>query len=195
MESLLVHYLSVWKPLAYAAAFVGMMFEGDIIVLTSFFLVYERFFSFFLIVPVLLAGSLSGDFMWWSFGVFIKHLPSIFQTWVRYVAEPFEAQLFKRPWRLLFLAKFTYGLRHALLMRSAMLGMPFKKLFLVDVATTSVWMLLVGILGYFSGASFALVRGAVRYAEIAVFAVFFGFLFIQHAFIRSRLAAETKKRV
>lgn len=192
MDSLLLHYLSLWKPLAYGAAFVGMIFEGDVVVFTSFFLLYQRFFSFFAIVPVLFAGSLLGDFMWWCFGIFIRHLPKMFHKWVHYVAEPFDVQLFKRPWHLLFLAKFTYGLRHALLMRSAMLGMPFKKILFIDVVTTAVWMAILGSLGYFSGASFEIVRKYLRYAEVVVLLIFLAFLSIQHVVIRMRLAAETK---
>ncbi|MBI2120422.1 MAG: hypothetical protein HYT94_02240 [Parcubacteria group bacterium] len=44
-QSLFLYYLTVWKPLGYVLASLGMVFEGDGVLFTVAFLTSEGFFD------------------------------------------------------------------------------------------------------------------------------------------------------
>lgn len=179
MDSLILHYLALatYRPIAYLVVFLGMVFEGDIILFSAAFLAHQGILN---PVPVFLTalwGMIFGDNMWYSLGR-RKNYP--FKQWAEKLAQPFDEQLLKNPMRTIFVSKFTYGFNRAILMRAGSLRLNWKKLEESDILATLLWMAIVGGLGYFSSASFNYAKTYLRYGEIALILSLLLFVALEH---------------
>lgn len=170
MESLALHYLTLWRPLGYALIFFGMIIEGDITLFIALFLTHQGFFDFGDAILAVFSGVCIGDFLWYRIGIRLNGRPSFFSSWIERLSRPFDNHLVMRPLHTIFLSKFAYGLNHVALMRSGMLGVQKSKLFKSDFSATVLWVSIVGGFGYFSSASLLLAKHYIRFAEFALLA-------------------------
>ncbi len=77
----------------------------------------------------------------------------------------FDEALWRQPLRTLIISKFVYGLGHITVMRGANAGIPTRRFLRLDLWATLFWFLIVGGLGYLSGASIELVKKYFHGAE------------------------------
>lgn len=169
MQSVILPFLALWKPLGYLLVFLGMVFEGDLALFTTGFLTNQGFFDPLDIILTVAGGVLLGDFLWYEFGRRLNdHAPEPIKRWVAKVVGPFDEHIVKRPFHSIFLSKFTYGLHHVLLMRMGMRGINFREFFKSDLIATPIWILIVGGLGYFSGLSLDLAKRYLKFVELAL---------------------------
>lgn len=164
-DGLVLHYLSLWRPLGYALVFLGMMVEGDIILFTAAFLTHQGFFVLGDMLIAALGGAFLGDWLWYMLGLRLSRFTLIKKLSDR-IASPFDAHLKEWPFRTLFISKFTYGIGHLLLTRAGLLKFSRAEFFKADTVAILVWAIIVGGLGYLSSASFVLVH---RYLRIVGF--------------------------
>lgn len=185
-----VHFLSLWRPLGYVLLFIGMVFEGDIIFFTAAFLTHQGFFDLGNMLVIALSGAFIGDWLWYMLGLKLSRF-----SWVRKLSEriasPFDTHIAERPFRTLFLSKFTYGIGHLLLTRAGLLGISPKKFLEADVLAVLSWAAVVGGLGYLGSASFVLIH---RYLRILGFGILIAWILffiagerILSYFLRKRL--------
>lgn len=167
-ESFFLHFLSSSLPLAYIVIFLGMVFEGDILLFTVAFLAQQGVFNPFQLVIVVLAGVLAGDYGWYLVGVRIVPKFSRLARWVEHIAQPIDQHLTNRQLRTITISKFAYSIHHPILMRAGILRLDAKKLMQNDVVASFVWIAVVGGLGYFSSLSVGLFRHYIKYAEIGL---------------------------
>lgn len=158
---LLIHYLSLWRPLGYFLVFFGMMIEGDLVLFTAAFLTHQGFFDLNNMLVFSLGGAFIGDWLWYLLGLRLSRFRLIRKLSDR-VTSRFDTHLAERPFRTLFISKFTYGIGHLLLARAGLLRVKPQKFLKADVTAILIWALLVGGLGYLSSASFVLVRQYLR---------------------------------
>ena len=170
-------WISSW---GYLIAFLGMVIEGDAVIFLFGFLTQLRFFNPIMIFLFLITGAVLGDAAWYWLGSHFHRLPSFVIRWIERVAPPFDNHLQNRTFRTLFISKFTYGLHHAFFVRAGMLRLPLRRLFRVDILASIPWILIVGTLGYFSGASFIYVKHLVKFVEVLFVLGIAGFLVLAH---------------
>ena len=164
----LLSYLLAWSPLAYAIIFLGAVLEGDITVFSAFFLAYHGFLSPWIVIVVAFLGCVLGDICWYWLGYYAeKKLPRL-AHWAEKITRRFDDHLREHPIRTIFISKFTYGLNHATLMRSAMLRIPLYEVLESDIPAIVLWITIVGSLGYFSGLSYDHIREYFRFLEVAL---------------------------
>ncbi|MBI1755382.1 VTT domain-containing protein [Candidatus Azambacteria bacterium] len=182
MESLLLHYLVLWKPLGYALLGAGMMVEGDATLFTAAFLTQQGFFDPGDMLFWTLSGALAGDIIWYYLGVrFTNAAPSsLVARFVNRLAKPFDGHLIKRLFHTIFISKFTYGIHHALLMRAGMLGITIRDYMLAAFPATILWFVIIVAIGYAFGESFLLLKHYLRFAEIALLAALILFFVLEH---------------
>lgn len=179
-QSLFLSYLVIWKPLGYILAFLGMVFEGDGVLFTVAFLTAEGFFDVGDMLVVVLLSVIFGDTLWYWIGrKYVVAFPRVV-GWVDRFAKPFDRHLLDRPTRTLLLTKFVYGAHHAVLIRAGMFQMDFKKFIKSDLLSISVWVAVIGGLGYFSSFSLAYEKKYLRYAEIALLIGLVLFFVVEH---------------
>jgi membrane-associated protein len=168
LHSLFLFYLTVWRPLGYVLVAFGMVFEGDGMLFTSAFLTAEGFFDIGDILIVIFISVLLGDSMWYWIG---KKYAMRFPRFVNVVnkfAKPFDRQMTRNPTRTLIVTKFLYGAHHAVLIRSGMLNLGFKKFIKGDLIAIPVWVSVVGGLGFFSERTLLPARQYLKFAEISL---------------------------
>ena len=174
-------------PLGYLAVFLGMIVEGDAVLFSAAFLTEEGLFRLVPIFFTVISGVLVGDLLWYALGAWIGKSPSLIRRWAEGIAKPFEKSLRERPLRTIFISKFTYGFHHPILMRAGSLHMKLSDYVRYDFISTLAWIAIVGGLGYFSGASFSLVKHYLKVAELGLFFILVTFFVVWHFIInRSR---------
>lgn len=177
-HTLFLHYVSSLGVFAYLLVFVGMILEGDVIFFTAVFLAHQRILDLDELLLAVLAGALIGDILWYKIGERLDKKSGFFRRLASKISKSLDRHLVKRPLSTLFIAKFTYGIYHAVLLRAGALKLPFKSFFKVISSSTVVWMLLVGGLAYFSSESFNLVKRYLKYGEIGLLIGFVFFILL-----------------
>lgn len=178
METIILHQLVLYRPLGYAVVFIDMFFMGDLSVFTAAFLAHRGFFDPAAVAGISFAGALCGDAAWYWFGRRTSLAPVM--RWVGKLIGPFDGHLHRRPSRTLFIGRFTYGVYHALLLHAGAEKIPYKDVIVGGVPSALVWIAVIGGLGYFSSASFSLVRHYVRFVEIALLIALLAFVIVSH---------------
>ncbi|MBI2100868.1 MAG: VTT domain-containing protein [Candidatus Vogelbacteria bacterium] len=138
-----------------------------------------------------LVGMMLGDSLWYWLGRWLDDSRHVLARWASRVGRPFDHHLLTRSLHTILLSKFTYGIHHAILVRAgAMKQLLWFEFLRLDFISTAVWVCVIGALGYLSGASFALVKHYIKFAELASgFAVLL-FLVFWHL-----LAKRTRKPI
>lgn len=183
MELLFLDMLIWWPPLGYILIFLAMVFEGDIALFTAAFLTNLGLFDPGDALVTALLGVLIGDWLWYEAGKHIHRLPAFLATRVEKLAAPFDEKIKVRPFRILLLTKFAYGIHHLILLRSGASGLRLSRFFAADLPASLIWVAVVGSLGYFFGAS---LFGAERYLKFGEVGILAGviLLFIAEKLIR-----------
>lgn len=195
-NSLILHYLYVWalwKPIGYSLVFLGMTLEGDMILFTIGFLTQQGLLDVPYVFLFAVAGAVAGDVAWYWLGSKLKtpyRLFSLIRRWIDRASPPLDEHLVNRTMHTIFVSKFVYGFNHLILMRAGMLRLRLKSFIKANIIATIFWVLVVGGLGYLSGASFILIRRYLRFAEIALLIGLAIFFTLWHFVITKRLEKE-----
>ncbi len=189
MDSLM-HLGAIWKPFAYAIVFTGMILEGDAVLFIAGFLAFQGYFDIVSIFFTVLSGVIIGDTLWYRLGVWIKDSHAFLGRWIGRIAQPFDERLLRDPLKTIFISKFTYGFNHAIIVRAGSLGIKWKNLEKSDILASLFWILVVGGLGYASGASFPLFKQYLKFGEIAL-----GSAFLLLIAVEFFIAKKTKKKI
>lgn len=165
-HSFLLQSLIAWRPLGYALVFIGLMIEGDAILFAAAFLTRMGFFDFGDMTAIVLAGTLLGDTAWYELGARFRDSTWRIARWAERLTAPVDTHIRERPFRTIFISKFTYGLHHPILMRAGAIRLGYPRFIRVDFVATILWASIVGGLGYFSSYSFVLIRHYLRIGEV-----------------------------
>lgn len=187
VDSLVLHYLEIWRPVGYGLIFFGMIFEGDIFLFTAGFLVFQGFLSGCLTFFVVFSGVLIGDSWWYLLGHWINSSPHPFNRWLVRIVKPFDNHLMNWSLHTIFISKFIYGIHHLILIRAGILGLPYKKYISYDLISALAWIFVIGGLGFLSGASFELIRHNLRFVEYALVIGLAVFIILQRLVVRRQL--------
>jgi len=168
MDSLFLHYLGLWSPLAYAGVFLGMAAEGDPILFAIGFLTHRGFFKLPYIAVVVYSGVLFGDLCWYRLGTHLVGREGRIRRWVERIAAPFDKFIIAHPRRAIFISKFIYGLHRPTLIRAAMLGVPTKEFIRINIVAAAAWITVVGGIAYMASSSLSLIKHYFKFAEVAL---------------------------
>lgn len=176
---MIFHYIISHQTFAYLIIFVGMMIEGDVLLFTAGFLANRGIFDVITLLIIIFSGVILGDNLWYIFGEIIKK-ESYLYGFIERLTLPFDEHLKNRTIRTIFIAKFAYGFYRPLLLRAGSQNLSFKKFIKADVFASTVWIFLIGGLGYISSASFFIIRRYLRYTELTLFLGIAIFILISH---------------
>jgi len=182
MHFLFLNTLSSWGPAIYALIFIAMIVEGDASLFATAFLAHEGILDPAITLIVVYVGVTAGDILWYLLGVRMSGMKGRLAHKIERLAKPFDRQLSSRPVHLIFVSKFTYGIHHAILARAGMLRMNFKRFIEIDLLGNTLWVAVVGGLGYFLSLSLPLLRHYFRFVEVGLFFGLLLFIFLQHRF-------------
>lgn len=188
MDSFLLNYLVLWEKFAYVLIFIGIVLEGDIVLFVSAFLAYSGFLNGWYVFLIAFFGAVIGDLFSYKIGYWLNNWSRLFNKFIdrfRFLDSHLEA----RPFHTIFISKFTYGFHRLLFFRAGILNFNLKKLLEYDLASIMVWLIIVWGLGYFSGASFSIVKKYFRFTEFGLL-IFVAIFFIFEYFIGKKSKKE-----
>ncbi len=184
METLLFQYLLLWKPLGYFLIFLGLALEGDTALFITSFLTYHGFFDIWKFLLAAFSGAIIGDIFWYWLGQRINNSSSFINKITNRIKFA-DNHLINRLPHTIFVSKFIYGTHHLIMLRAGALNIDLKKIIKYNFLPTLLWILLIGGLGYLSGASFIIIKKYVRFIEIGLLIALIIF-FIVERFIKKR---------
>lgn len=191
MHALIADVVAV-PLLAYGIVFLVMLFEGDIAMLSAFFFVERGALGFSPTLIAVLFGAVAGEALWFFAGRHGGH-GSVGRVITR-LASPlarFDRHFAAHPFLTLFISKFAYGLHHLVVFRVGGLRGDGRTFARYDVPATLLWIVIVGTLGYLSGASLSLVERHLRSVELALLSAIVCVIIIEH--IVARLMRELRQ--
>jgi len=166
----------------YILLFLGTLFEGPLMMLSSGLLYHQGQVSFWPIYLVLVFGDLTADVIWYAVGYWGAR--PFFDRYGKYLdLTPEVIQKVERRFnhfsdRILIISKLTmgFGLSLATLTISGMLRVPFWRYAVINLACGFVWTGFLFSIGYFFGNIYELVPNYLRIAFviISLTAAFFG---------------------
>lgn len=160
-----------------------MLFEGEVTLFTVAYLTHHGYFDLPDIAPIVIAGVIAGDLMWYELGKHVFKSPFL-DKWLGRASKKLDEQIQKSPGRAIFISKFTYGLHRLTLIRSGFLNVPFFKFFRADLLSSLIWIILIGALGFAASAGIKLFVHLLKYAEIGLAAAVLIFLLAEQWFGR-----------
>lgn len=188
MDSYLLDYLILWQKFAYLLIFIGIVLEGDIILFASAFLAYKGFFNLWYVLFIAFFAANIGDLLWYKAGHWLNNLSNLFNKFIKRF-QFLDNHLEVRPFHTIFVSKFTYGFHRLLFMRAGILNFNLVELSKYNLIPNTVWIIVVFGLGYFSGASFSIVKKYFLFTEIGLF-IFILLFFILEYFLSKRFKKE-----
>lgn len=180
--------------LVYGGIFVAMIIEGgEAVLFSAFFLIHKGIVDPLITLPLLYAGVVLGDVLWYLATPYIASWP-LLRSIVR-LTSVFDPLITKRPFRAFAMTKFAYGLHHPMIVRFAILKVPLTHFLLYTSLLSLVWVVLMACIGYGVFASIAYIEHFVKFAEIGITLAIVGFFVFQRiigAYFESLAAGKSE---
>ncbi len=172
----LLHFIESSK---YILLFLGTIFEGPVIMLSSGFIYRLGGFDLLPMYLVLVSGDFTADIGWYFIGRFgarnlIYKFGHIFGITEQSIKKS-EYYFSKYHDKILIISKLTMGLGFALviLMVAGMLKVSFKKYVILNLIGGFIWTALLLTIGYFFGNIYSLISGPEKIVFVlCVLAIF-----------------------
>jgi len=167
MKTLILNYLLVSPLFTYLVILGGSLIEGDVTLFTSAFLLSQGYLNIPLVFLTTVLGVAISDLAWYFFGRKIDQGTLVFR-WLMKIVKPLDRHFDERTFRTIVISKFAYGMGHLTSMKAGSKGMTFKSFLKLNFSATLIWYAVLASLGYISGASFELLKGYIKYTELAI---------------------------
>ncbi len=194
---LFIVFVQAHRFIGYAILFVGMLLEGETLLLGSGILIHLGAFdpldTFFLA----LTGSLVGDFLWYYLGTFLYrryHESKIINYAKRNILRVFPNFEHKPFWSIV-ISKFIYGTNRSMLMLCGFSKIKLSLFVKAEVFAAPLWTMISLVLGYVLSYAALNITRHLRIFGIIVVSTIIIFLAIEHfIFIQVRTAAQKQNK-
>ena len=174
MESFF-HNTILWlESSKYVLLFIGTLFEGPVVMLSSGFLYKLGQFDFLPMYLALVSGDFTADIGWYCLGRFgtrnaifkYGHFLGITRDALEKVEESFR----KYHQKILIISKLTMGLGFSLvvLIVAGIFKVPFKNYVILNLIGGFIWAAFLITIGYFLGNIYTMISGPAKIIFILV---------------------------
>lgn len=149
--NLLIYFVESHQILAYVLIYVGLIFEGELFLISTGILVHLGALNFWLTLLFVFLGALSKTFLGYALGEFIhkkfnQHKLFIYlQKRVYGILPRFKT----KPFWSIFISKFIMGANNTVIIFSGYEKIDYKKFLKAEISATIIWAPLLLSLGYF----------------------------------------------
>ncbi len=168
LNSLIPNFLFLITSYKYLLLFMGIVIEGPILMVASGILILAGFFDPYVALPIIIAGDLVGDIIWYyigyffaepflkKYGKFFKLTPEIFLK----AKELFN----KYHVKILLISKLTvgFGMSLATLMAAGATHVPLKKYISLNFLGEIILVSILLSVGYFFGQLYNSISHAMK---------------------------------
>lgn len=159
-----VSFLNNWP---YVVVFFGMFIDANITIITSAVLIGRNILGPFAAIFTILIGGISEQFFWYWTGRKLGKRQFIMK-WADKLSQKYDSHFIEKTFHSLIISKFIYGLHRVALIRVGMLNLGFKKFIKASLPSTIIWLIVVGLIGFFFSASFDVLKHYLKYGELVL---------------------------
>ncbi len=147
----LVRLVEHHQVLAYLILYIGLIFEGELFLISTGILTHLGAFNFWASLVFLLLGGLSKTFFGYALGEFLckKFNHHRFFKFVQKRVYNVLPRFKTRPFWSIFISKFIMGTNHFVIIFSGYEKIDYKKFLKAEISATVIWVPLMLSLGYF----------------------------------------------
>ncbi|MDQ3075593.1 MAG: DedA family protein [bacterium] len=144
----LVEHHQVW---AYAIIFLGLIFEGEVILITTGVLAHLGAVNFNFALIFILAGGIIKTLLGYYVGKHIHHRwhKTKFVQYLEHRVGDVMPNFERKPFWSIFISKFIIGVNHFVILFSGYKKIHFKTYLKAEFISTAIWAPLLLSLGYF----------------------------------------------
>lgn len=148
---LLINLVEHHQVLVYFLIFIGLVFEGDVVLISTGILIHLGALNFWLALAFILLGALGKTLLGYSVGIFLhnKWRHTRFMTYVEKKVSRLMPHFQEKPFWSIFLSKFIMGTGQVVTIFSGYKRISFKKYMQAESIATIIWAPGVMLLGYF----------------------------------------------
>lgn len=188
MESFFHNTILFFESSKYVLLFVGTLFEGPVIMLSSGFLYKLGQFDFLPMYLALVFGDFTADIGWYCLGRFgtreVLFKYGHFLGITRDALEKVEEHFRRYHQKILIISKLTMGFGFSLvvLIVAGMFKVPFKNYIILNLIGGFIWAAILLTIGYFLGNIYTMISGPAKIVFILVvfLVVVFGIRYINN---------------
>jgi membrane protein DedA with SNARE-associated domain len=173
--------LGLW---VYPAIALAIFLEGEAVIYSVMFLTFEGMLKLKFTLPIVCASVLATDFISYQVGVYGPRFFPRLAKFYSHLTAPLDDRLRSLSFTVYLISKFTYGMHRAVLIRSGMIGVPFKKLLKINLVTSAIWIATITGAAYASWQSISYIGKSLRYIEVVllvgIIVILLGSHFISH---------------
>ncbi len=172
MHNALEFFIQANPFIVYALIFLGMLIEGEGIILFASIFAWQGLISWPMLGIVVIIGTICGDLLWYSAGKYLKN--TAFGIWLdkRYekTGHWVYEHIVSRYGRYALISKFMYFTTRPTIFLAGWHGFDFKKFFKATSIATIIWAFAMIIVGYFFGYTVYLIGYKKVLRKIELFA-------------------------
>ncbi len=167
--------MAIW--LLYAGIFVGLLFEGDLLLFGTTFLVLTGKLDGWIMLPLAVVAVLLGDVGWYYAGERLAKKPDGRPaTILRKITRILDGRVARSPRRIIFVSKLTYGLHRPILMRFGLEKFGALNFFKVDLPAVFAWFLTICSLAVLAHLTLLPVSKYLRVFELVLLTLFLAYI-------------------
>lgn len=139
------------QVLAYAVIFIGLIFEGEIILISTGVLAHLGAINFNFALVFILAGGVLKTILGYYIGKHIHHRwhKTKFVQYLEHRVGDVMPNFEKKPFWSIFISKFIIGVNHIVIIFSGYSRVHYKTYLKAELLSTAIWAPLMLSLGYF----------------------------------------------
>ncbi|KKQ04234.1 MAG: DedA [Parcubacteria group bacterium GW2011_GWB1_36_5] len=176
--NLLIRLVEHHQILVYAIIFLGLIFEGELIVISVGILAHLGALNLYLVSFFILLGAVSKTFLGYALGEFL-YKKFNHHRFFRYIQKRVYNTLprFKdKPFWSIFVSKFIMGINYLVIIFCGYEKIDYKKFLKAEISSTVIWAPILLSLGYFFGyTAFSISREIWKFSMI-IFVLFMLFI-------------------
>lgn len=139
--------------LVYALIFIGLVFEGEFILITTGILAHLGALNFWFALIFILFGGICKTFLGYFIGKMVhkKFNGTNFMKYIEKKVFIVMPRFNHKPFWSIFISKFIMGANHVVIIFAGYLKIDYKKYLKAEFISTAIWAPLLLSLGYFFG--------------------------------------------
>lgn len=139
------------QVIAYFLIFLGLIFEGEVVIITTGVLCYLGALDFWISLSFILAGGMVKTFGGYYFGDFLyrKYKQHTFFKFLEGRVSYFMPRFKQKPFWSIFISKFITGINYLIIIFSGYNKINLKTYLKAEILSTIIWAPLLLSLGFF----------------------------------------------
>lgn len=195
---LFITFVEAHRFLGYLILFIGMLLEGETILIGAGILVHLKAFDPFDTFAVALSGVIMGDFLWYYVGAYLcnRYGKNKFIEYAKRKILRFFPNFEQKPFWSIFISKFIYGMNHSTLILSGFARIKFLLFAEASIVASTIWTMVILTLGYSLSYTAINISHNIKIFGVTVALVIVGFIALEYgiaSFVRYKKSRAPSK--